>query len=260
MKIGIVWLPNVGKSTLFNALTKSYSADAANFPFCTIEPNIGIVNIVDPRVDTLAQISQSRQTIYATTKFVDIAGLVRGASKGEWLWNKFLSHIREVDAIIQVVRHFQDADVSHVEGSVDPLRDIETINTELIMSDIEQIESKLPHLDLILRCPKCHKQQSKLKGNESSKLYPLLKKIYDHLMTGWLAIEIDDQFTPEQKDLIRSYNFLTYKPFVYTINIDQDSLVFADQIRAEYQAKLNKPVSVVCAKLESEMIYWIFAR
>ena len=212
MKIGIVWLPNVGKSTLFNALTKSYSADAANFPFCTIEPNVGIVNVVDTRVDTLAQISASKNIVYATTKFVDIAGLVKWASKWEGLGNKFLSHIREVDAIIQVVRHFADDDVAHVEWSVDPLRDIEIINTELMMSDIEQIESKLPQLE----------KQSKIKGTEASKIYPVLKQVYDHLMSGKLAIDLADQLS--------------------------------DEIQADYITKLQKPVSIVSAKLESEMI------
>ena len=244
MKIGIVWLPNVGKSTLFNALTKSYSADAANFPFCTIEPNVGIVNVVDPRVDKLAEISQSKNIIYATTKFVDIAWLVKGASKWEWLWNKFLSHIREVDAIIQVVRHFADDDVAHVEGSVDPLRDIEIINTELIMSDIEQIEHKLPQLE----------KQSKIKWSPASKIYPILKKLYDHLMSGKLAIDLDADLSHEERDWIKWYNLLTYKPFIYTINIEQSDLIHADSLQAEYQSKLHKPVSIVSAKLESEII------
>lgn len=244
MKIWIVWLPNVGKSTLFNALTKSYSADAANFPFCTIEPNVGIVNVVDQRVDKLAEISQSKNIVYATIKFVDIAGLVKGASKGEWLGNKFLSHIREVDAIIQVVRHFADDDVAHVEWSVDPLRDIEIINTELIMSDIEQIESKLPYLE----------KQAKIKGAEAAKIYPTLKKMYDHLMSGNLAITLSDELSMEEKEIIRLYNLLTYKPFIYTINIDQNNLIHADEIQANYIAKLHRPVSIVSAKLEAEMI------
>jgi GTP-binding protein YchF len=249
MKIWIVWLPNVGKSTLFNALTRSYSADAANFPFCTIEPNVGIVNVVDSRVDTLAEISHSKNSIYATTKFVDIAGLVKGASKGEWLGNKFLSHIREVDAIVQVVRHFSDDDVAHVEWSVDPLRDIEIINTELIMSDIEQIEPKLPQLE----------KQSKIKWTEATKLYPILKKIYDHLMLWKLAIDLEDWLSTEEKELVWRYNFLTYKPFIYTINIDQQDLIRADEIKTYYFDILKKPVSIVSAKLESEMIDFSFA-
>ena len=144
MKIGIVGLPNVGKSTLFNALTKSYSAPAENFPFCTIEPNIGIVDVKDPRVEALAEMSKSQKIVYANTEFVDIAGLVKGASKGEGLGNKFLSHIREVDTIVQVLRYFQDNDIVHVEGGVDPLRDREIINTELIFADLEQIDKTLP--------------------------------------------------------------------------------------------------------------------
>ena len=140
MKIGIVGLPNVGKSTLFNALTKTYAADAANFPFCTIEPNVGVVDVVDERIDKLSEISNTQKKVYANIKFVDIAGLVKGASKGEGLGNKFLANIRETDAIVQVLRHFNDGDVMHVEGSVDPMRDVEIINMELIMSDVEQIE------------------------------------------------------------------------------------------------------------------------
>jgi len=136
-------LPNVGKSTLFNALTQSYAADAANFPFATIEPNVGVVEVKDPRVDELARVSNSQKKVYATTKFVDIAGLVKGASKGEGLGNQFLANIRDVDAIVQVVRYFEDPDVTHVEGSVDPLRDIQIINDELILADMAQIEDKL---------------------------------------------------------------------------------------------------------------------
>jgi GTP-binding protein YchF len=146
MKIGIVGLPNVGKSTLFNALTKSYAAPAENFPFCTIDPNVGVVEVKDERIDTLAEMSHSQKKVYATTEFVDIAGLVKGASKGEGLGNKFLSNIRETDAIVQVLRYFQNADVVHVEGHVDPLRDVDIINTELIFADLEHLERVLPSL------------------------------------------------------------------------------------------------------------------
>jgi ribosome-binding ATPase len=173
MKVGIVGLPNVGKSTLFNALTKTYSADAANFPFCTIEPNVGIVDVLDPRVDALSKISNTQKTIYAAIEFVDIAGLVKGAASGAGLGNKFLSHIREVDAIVQVLRYFRDPDVVHVEGGVDPMRDVEIINMELIMADIEQIERNLPAME---------KKAATKKDPESMKLYPVLKRIYDVLM------------------------------------------------------------------------------
>jgi len=146
MKIGIVGLPNVGKSTLFNALTKSYSAPAENFPFTTIDPNIGIVEVKDERMDKLSEMSNTKKKVYATIEFVDIAGLVKGASKGEGLGNKFLANIRETDAIVQVLRYFQDPDVVHVEGTIDPLRDVEIINTELIFADLEHLERVLPQL------------------------------------------------------------------------------------------------------------------
>jgi len=165
MKIGIVGLPNVWKSTLFNALTKSYAADAANFPFATIEPNIWVVDVKDERVDKLAQISNSKNKVYATIKFVDIAWLVKWAHKGEWLWNQFLSNIREVDAIVQVVRYFNDPDVVHVEGWVDPLRDIDIINSELILADLAQIEDKLPLLD----------KKAKSWDKDAKKLYEILR-------------------------------------------------------------------------------------
>lgn len=244
MKIGIVGLPNVGKSTLFNALTKTYAADAANFPFCTIEPNVGIVDVVDERIDKLSEISHTQKKVYAAIKFVDIAGLVKWASKGEGLGNKFLSHIREVDAIVQVLRHFSDGDVMHVEGSVDPFRDVEIINMELIMSDIEQIEPKLPSLE----------KRAKAQDKEAMKLYPVLKTIYDALMQWKLAYEVKDEFSGEPLDLLRSYNLLTFKPFVYAINVSQEELANADAIKKEFEEKLKRPVAIVCAKIESEML------
>lgn len=244
MKIGIVGLPNVGKSTLFNALTKTYAADAANFPFCTIEPNVGIVDVIDERIDQLSEISHTQKKVYATIKFVDIAGLVKGASKGEGLGNKFLSNIRETDAIVQVLRHFNDSDVMHVEWSVDPMRDVEIINMELIMSDIEQIENKLAPLE----------KKAKAKDVEAMKLYPVLKTIYDALMQWKLAYEVKDEFSGEALDLLRSYNLLTFKPFIYAINVSQEELANADAIKKEFEAKLNRPVAIVCAKIESEML------
>lgn len=244
MKVGIVGLPNVGKSTLFNALTKSYAADAANFPFCTIEPNVGIVDVKDQRLEYMSQVSGSQKIVYATMKFVDIAGLVKGASQGQGLGNKFLSHIREVDAIVQVVRYFKDGDIIHVEGEVEPLRDVEIINTELIFSDIEQIESKLPALE----------KKAKQKDKEAEQLYPALKLIYDTLMTWKLAIDCKEQLTSEQLGLVKPYNFLTFKPFVYVLNVSQEELAQGEEIKNEYQQKLQKPVAIVCAKLESEMM------
>lgn len=245
MKIWIVWLPNVWKSTLFNALTKSYAADAANFPFCTIEPNIWIVDVKDPRIDKLSEISNTQNKIYANIKFVDIAWLVKGASKWEWLWNKFLSNIREVDAIVQVVRYFQDSEVVHVEWSVNPLRDIEIINTELIMSDLEQIEEKLPALE---------KRAKWWKDKDAEKLAPILAKAKEALINWKLVWDIVDELTDEEQKLIKNYNLLTFKPFIYAVNVSDNDLWNAENIKNEFEQKLNKPVTIVCAKIEAEMI------
>lgn len=244
MKIGIVGLPNVGKSTLFNALTKSYAAPAENFPFCTIEPNIGIVDVKDPRVEALAEMSKSQKIVYANTEFVDIAWLVKGASKGEGLGNKFLSHIREVDTIVQVLRYFKDSDVVHVEGGVDPLRDREIINTELIFSDLEQIEKTLPNLQ----------KKAKLAQNkDDKKSAEILEKIQKVLLEGRLANTLREELAEELK-LIRSYNFLTLKPFVYALNISQEDIQNAEALKKEFEEKLQAPVAIVCVKIESEMM------
>jgi len=244
MKIGIVWLPNVGKSTLFNALTKNYAADAANFPFCTIEPNVGVVDVKDPRVETLAKISGTEKLIYATIDFVDIAGLVKWASQWEWLWNQFLANIREVDAIVQVVRHFEDDDVVHVEWGPDPLRDVEIINTELIIADLQMIENIMQWL------------QRKLKSNDPSvkSLYAILEKMKGYLEAGKLAYDIADDLSDKEKELLKSYNFLTYKPFIYALNVSEGNLAAWVSLIQEYTEKLNKPVTVVCAKFESDIM------
>ena len=243
--IGIVGLPNVGKSTLFNAITKTQNAEAANYPFATIEPNVGIVSVPDLRLDELAKIINPKRVLGASVEFVDIAGLVKGASKGEGLGNKFLSHIREVDAIVQVLRHFQDTDIVHVEGGVDPLRDREIINTELIFADLEQIEKSLPALQ----------KKAKISQNkDDGKVVAILEKIQEVLNRGELANTIRSELSAEDLKLIRSYNFLTLKPFVYALNIAQEDLANAVVLKSEYEAKLNAPVAIVCVKLESEMM------
>lgn len=245
MKIGIVWLPNVGKSTLFNALTKSYAADAGNFPFCTIEPNVGIVDVKDIRLETLSKISNTQKIVYATTSFVDIAGLVKWASSGEWLGNKFLSHIREVDVIVQVLRYFQDPDVSHVEWSVDPLRDVEIINMELIISDLEQVDKNLPSIA---------KKASVTKEKTMVATASALTKIKKALDSGKLIYDIRDELSQEEHIAIKNYNFLTNKSFLYAINVGQDDLPRAQEIQQEFYNKLHKPIAIVCAALESEMM------
>jgi len=246
MKIWIVWLPNVWKSTLFNALTNSYSAPAENFPFCTIEPNVGIVDVKDPRIEKLAEISKTKKIIHANIEFVDIAGLVRWAWKWEWLGNKFLSHIREVDAIVQVLRYFKDTDVVHVEWEVNPIRDIDIINTELIFSDLEKIDRILPWI-----IKKAQSTWDKFLKRESE----ILQLIQKTLEENKLANHIIGELSESDLKLIKSYWFLTLKPFVYAMNIGQDDILNKEQIQKEFQEKINAPVVLVCAKIESEMMW-----
>jgi len=239
-------MPNIGKSTLFNALTKSYAAPAENFPFCTINPNIGIVDVKDHRVDKLVEMSQSKKKIYSSIEFVDIAGLVKWASKWEWLGNKFLSHIREVDAIVQVLRYFKDSDVVHVEGMVDPMRDVEIINTELIFADLEIIERHLWNMAKKVKMGKWNKDEIRL--------VEILMEIQEALIQGKIAHNIKEKLTKDDEKLIKSYNFLTTKPIIYAINIGQDDIPFANEIAQEFMIKLQSPVAIVCAKLEAEMM------
>lgn len=245
MKIGIVWLPNIGKSTLFNALTKSYAADAANFPFCTIEPNVGIVEVRDQRIDVLSQMSQSQKTVYATIEFVDIAWLVKGAGQWEGLWNKFLSHIREVHAIVQVLRYFADSDVTHVEWWVDPVRDRDIINTELLFADLQQVEKAIAPLE-----KKARSSKDPLFLQE----YAWVRKAHEYLKQWVWLYSVKDAFTSQEYDAIGKYNFLSLKPIVYALNVAQEDLAHAQEIETEFSEKLWAPVCVVCAKLESEMM------
>ena len=246
MKIWIVWLPNVWKSTLFNALTNSYSAPAENFPFCTIEPNVGIVDVKDPRIEKLSEISNTKKTIHANIEFVDIAWLVRGAGKWEWLWNKFLSHIREVDTVVQVLRYFKDTDVVHVEWDVDPIRDIEIINTELIFSDLEKIDRVLPTLI---------KKAKSTWDKDTKREVDILEKIQKTLEENKLANVIRWELSENDLKIIKSYGFLTIKPFIYAINIWQDDIIKWEEIQKEFQSKIDAPVVLVCAKIESEMMW-----
>ena len=244
MKLGIVGLPNVGKSTLFNSLTKA-GAESANYPFCTIDPNVGIVTVPDARVDYLAEKYHSKKVIPAAIEFVDIAGLVKGASKGEGLGNQFLANIREVDAIVHVVRCFDDGNIVHVDGSVNPLRDIETINFELIFSDIEVLDRRIA-------------KSTKGSRNDKSLAHEVefLSKVKAHLEDGKLAktFEVDDE---EDQEILNSCNLLTIKPVIFAANVNEDELAGEDNdyVKAvrEYAADVDAKVFVVCAQIEQEI-------
>lgn len=246
MKLGIVGLPNVGKSTLFNSLTKA-GAESANYPFCTIDPNVGIVAVPDERLKLLGDMYHSKKVTPAVIEFVDIAGLVKGASKGEGLGNQFLSNIREVDAIVHVVRCFEDTNVIHVDGSVDPLRDIETINLELIFSDLEILERRIAKVAKSAR-------MDKTLGKELD----LLERIKEHLESGKLAknLVVGDE---DELELLRSYNLLTYKPVIYAANVAEDELADdgegnegVKKVR-EFADGENSEVFVICAQIEQEI-------
>ena len=245
MKLGIVGLPNVGKSTLFNAITKA-GAQSANYPFCTIDPNVGVVTVPDKRLDKLAEISGSKEILPTAIEFYDIAGLVKGASEGEGLGNQFLSHIREVQAIVHVVRCFEDPNVVHVDGQIDPLSDIETINYELILSDQEMIEKRMD------------KMKRAMKGDKSlKKKYEILKKIDKVLNEGKSARIID--FTKEEKEFVNTLNLLSTKPIIYVANVSEDDLLM-DEDENEYVKAVKKhakteeaEVVTICAQIEQEI-------
>lgn len=241
---GIVGLPNVGKSTLFNALTQTASAEAQNYPFCTIEPNVGKVCVNDVRLDKLAEIAKSEKIIPTQLEFVDIAGLVRGASKGEGLGNKFLSHIREVDAIVSVVRCFEDENITHVEGKIDPIRDIELINTELVLADLESLEKRLPNLE----------KKARGGDKEIKALAELIKKVLPMLEKGLPArfVEIGN----DEVDMFRQLQLVTSKPIFYVCNLGEDEVVDGNEYSKrveEFVKKEGAKTVNISAKIESEI-------
>ena len=243
-KCGIVGLPNVGKSTLFNALLSTIAAEAANYPFCTIEPNVGRVNVPDERLDVLAGIAGSATLIPTQLEFVDIAGLVRGASKGEGLGNQFLSHIREVDAIIYMLRCFEDGDITHVEGSIDPMRDSEIIETELVLADMESLEKRLPNL-----------QKKAKTDKEAAEQVALIERVLKVVNEGKAARHTELKDAAEKKQL-ENLQLLTSKPVLYVCNVDEASAANGNALtqKVAEMAKLKKaPSVVISARIEAEI-------
>ena len=243
LSCGIVGLPNVGKSTLFNAVTAS-RAPASNYPFCTIDPNVGVVEVYDPRLEVLKNLSDSEKILYATTEFVDIAGLVEGASKGEGLGNAFLTHIRNVDAIIHVVRCFESGDVIHVKGRVNPVEDIEIINLELILSDLSSCEASLQRLEKQLKVKK-----------DVEPVFRALSKVRDHLNQTLPVRSL--VLTDEEKELLLPYPFLTMKRVLYAANVSENDVPsmenpYVQQVR-EFASKEGNSVIPICAKIEEEI-------
>ena len=245
LKAGIVGLPNVGKSTLFNAITKK-NILAANYPFATIDPNVGVVTVPDSRLEYLENLYVPERTIPTTFEFTDIAGLVKGAASGEGLGNKFLSHIRETDAIVEVVRCFDDADIIHVEGKTDPIRDIEIINVELILADLEIAEN---------RVSKIQKKAETTKDKEAVAEYEVLKKCVDALTNNIPLRHLE--FSEDELLQLKNFNFITLKPIIYVANVSEDDVVVGEneytKMVKEYASKEGASVVVMCAKMESEL-------
>ena len=245
LKAGIVGLPNVGKSTLFNAITKA-GALAANYPFATIEPNVGVVTVPDHRLDVLNKMYEPKKLVPTTFEFTDIAGLVKGASKGEGLGNKFLSHIREVDAIVEVVRCFENKEITHVEGAIDPIRDIEIINTELILADLEIVENRIGKIE---------KKAETTKDKAALLELGALKKSQEALLKGIALRNVE--YTDDELLTISGFNFITLKKIIYAANVNEEDAIegrnaFTDKVQ-EYADKEGSKVIVMCAKLEEEL-------